>query len=203
MGSLSKMKTWQKQIVGKHRTRIAADEVITIQIRVYELAGSSRCCCPSASPYKTYVQMLLEKKDSRTLFAQLQDAWGGGALLREETGILTGKIQGSREVEDTSCTGQGLHGWIPGGTREEDIPWPSTYQRPPLPNLLHESDSQVGRVGMSWLIVIMLRGRERWNLCPGQAGPMTFYLKWAAMGRWSKSYSHLTSLGGKGCTHGK
>lgn len=76
----------------------------------------------------------------------------GGGCSGRKLGFSQGKSRGSlgsREVEDTQCMGQGLHGWIPGGTREEDIPWPSTYQRPSLPNLLHESDSQVGRVGMS------------------------------------------------------
>lgn len=45
---------------------------------------------------KHMFKFYLKKKDSRTLFAQLQDAWGW--MLREETGILAGKIQGiSRE----------------------------------------------------------------------------------------------------------
>lgn len=72
-----------------------------------------------------------------------------GGMLREETGILAGKTQGRGEVEDIQGMGQGLHGWIPGGTREEDIPWTSSPPTSSPPKPARGSDLQVGRGGMS------------------------------------------------------
>lgn len=133
---------------------------------------------------------------------------GGRGMLREETGILAGKSPGHLSREQRSgrhpSQGQGWHGCMPGGTREEDIPRPSTHQRPPLPNLLHGFDSQVGRVGNELMNCNCAR-RERetepvlWagsaSDLPPQVGSHGKVVK--------KSYSNLNSLGGKGCTHGK
>ena len=144
--------------------------------------GAADVAVPQHLHTKHMFQCYLKKRQ-QNIICRPTGCLRGGCSGRK-LGFSQGKSRGSlrsREVEDIQCTGQGLHGWIPGGTREEDIPWPSTYQCPPLPNLLHGSDSQARRVGMSWWIVIVLRRRERWNLCPGQAGPVIFHLKWAAM----------------------
>lgn len=69
---------------------------------------------------------------------------GGGGCSGRRLGFSQGKSReslGSRGVEDIQRLGQGLHGRIQRGTREEDIPCPSTYLHPPLPNPLHGSDS--------------------------------------------------------------
>lgn len=69
--------------------------------------------------------------------------WGSGwGVLTEETGIFTGKTWEQRE--DTQHTG---HGRTLRGAREENIPWPSTYQHPLLQDLLRGFGSQGGRVG--------------------------------------------------------
>lgn len=108
--------------------------------------------------------------------------WSWDGVREEETGIFPGKICEQRE--DTQHTG---HGQIARGAKEENIPWPSSYQQSSAPrpaSWIRFSRRETQQIVIVLITITIKRGRGRWTSCPGWAKSMIFHTKWAAMGRW-------------------